>query len=303
MKIEQLKSAIENNAVDDSLLIFQYEDTSFIAEQYIKEISKLKKLSIEYLDSIDTLGNCTSDIFGIKENNISLRVYKCDVLDSNVETLSQELNLIIICKKINANTKKLFDSYIIQIPKLELWQLKDYIYSNAEGIDQKELDWLIEVCQHDIYRLENELDKFRLFSEEERKYLFDDMKYQGAYSDVSSFNVFNITNAVTQKNIPLLQAALTEIKNFDAEPLGVVTLLYQGFKKLIQVWLAKNPTPENTGLKANMIYAINKSPRVYTKEQLIECFLTLTSIDKQLKTGKIEIPWLIDYVICKVLSC
>ena len=55
--------------------------------------------------------------------------------------------------------------------------------------------------------------------------------------------------------------------------------------------------------KQNVIYAINKSPRVYTKQQLLKCFLVVSDIDKKLKTGFIEIPWLIDYLVCKVLTC
>ena len=124
----------------------------------------------------------------------------------------------------------------------------------------------------------------------------------GCFFDTSTFNVFNITNSVMNKDMNNLEAALKEIKSFDAEPLGVVTLLYQGFRKLIQVLLAKNPTPENTGLKLNVIYAIQKTKQVYTKDQILRCFIELTSIDKKLKTGKLcDMKNLIDYVICKIL--
>ena len=71
---------------------------------------------------------------------------------------------------------------------------------------------------------------------------------------------------------------------------------------MIQVLLSKNPTPESTGLKSNVIYAISKSPKVYTKKQMIDAFQFLNSIDKMLKTGKIDIKWLVDYVVCKVLT-
>ena len=118
-----------------------------------------------------------------------------------------------------------------------------------------------------------------------------------------ALNVFNITNAVTSKDKNALINALKEIKSFDAEPLGVVTLLYQGFKKLILVWLASNPTPDTTGLKSNVIYAINKSPRVFNKNQLLNIYQFLNSIDKKLKTGNLcDISHLIDYVICKIFT-
>ena len=68
------------------------------------------------------------------------------------------------------------------------------------------------------------------------------------------------------------------------------------------MWLASNPTPENTGLKSNVIYAINKSPRVYTKTQLLDAYQFLNNIDKMLKTGQIDVKWLVDYTLCKVLT-
>lgn len=303
MDIIELKTSIENKTLDDGLIIFVCKDNFFVPHQYVKEISLQKDKTIDYLDSIENLISGVPDIFGVSEVSEGIRVFSCDELTNLNKEIRFEKDLYIITKKIDKVVKDEFKEFIVEVPKLENWQIKDYVYSNLDGIDTKELDWLIDVCGFDIYRLDNEISKLKLFSETERKYVFDSMKNEGAYSDLSAFNVFNITNAVTSKDINLLLSALKEIKSFDAEPLGVVTLLYQGFKKLIQVWLAKNPTPENTGLKSNVIYAISKSPRVYDKSQLLKCFLEMTDIDRKLKTGQIEIPWLIDYSICKVLTC
>ena len=71
---------------------------------------------------------------------------------------------------------------------------------------------------------------------------------------------------------------------------------------MIQVWLAKQATPKSTGLKSNVIYALSKQPRVYDKQQLLKSFQLLNDIDKQLKTGNIDTKWLIDYVVCRVLT-
>ena len=303
MTLGELKTSIEQRNVGDNLVIFVFEDVPFIADQYIREISKIKEKKIQYLESIESLSNNTNDIFGMSQIDDGIRVYRCKEIETLSDTLKYEQNLYIITSKItDKKIEAVFENNIVKIPKLEGCQLTDYMYSVAEGVDRKNLDWLITASGSDIYRLENELDKFRLFSEAERKYLFDDMLQDGAFVDLSSFNVFNITNAVTSRDYATLKNALKEIKSFDAEPLGVVTLLYNGFKKLIQVWLAKNPTPENTGLKSGMIYAIKNQPRVFNKDQLLDAFLLLTDIDRRLKTGGIDTKWLIDYVVCRVLT-
>ena len=303
MTLAEFKNSIQQGAVGELPIIFLYEDVPFVADQYLREISKQKGRKLQYIDTLDGLGNRVPDIFGVSEVDDSIRVYRVQELESIPEQFKYETNIYIVVNKLK--DKQLltqFEQNVIIIPKLEGWQLQDYMYSVATGIDTKQLDWLIEATGGDIYRLENELDKFRLFSEDERKFLFNDMLHDGAFVDLSTFNVFNITNAVTSRDMETLKYALTEIKSFDAEPLGVVTLLYQGFKKLIQVWMSKQPTPENTGLKSNVIYAISKQPKVYSKDQLLDSFLLLSGIDKELKSGNIDVKRLIDYVVCRVLT-
>lgn len=301
--LQELKTSIEQRSVGSDMVIFVCEDVTFLPFQYIREIAKIKGMPINYLESIDTLVSSFADIFGMSDVEDGIRVYQTSEIETLNDKLKYEKDLYIIVNKIKDKKTLLdFENNIVNVPKLEGWQLQDYLYSVAEGIDHKDLDWLLGACGGDIYRIENELDKFRLFNETERKYLFNDMLLEGAYHDLSQFNVFNITNAVTSRDYNMLRNALKEIKSFDAEPLGVVTLLYQGFKKLIQVWLAKNPTTENTGLPSKMIWAINKQQRTFDKNQLIKSFLLLTSIDKELKSGNIDTKWLIDYLICRILT-
>ena len=301
--LQELKTSIEQRSVGSDMVIFVCEDVTFLPFQYIREIAKIKGMPINYLESIDTLVSSFADIFGMSDVEDGIRVYQTSEIETLNDKLKYEKDLYIIVNKIKDKKTLLdFENNIVNVPKLEGWQLQDYLYSVAEGIDHKDLDWLLGACGGDIYRIENELDKFRLFNETERKYLFNDMLLEGAYHDLSQFNVFNITNAVTSRDYNMLRNALKEIKSFDAEPLGVVTLLYQGFKKLIQVWLAKNPTTENTGLPSKMIWAINKQQRTFDKNQLIKSFLLLTSIDKELKSGNIDTRRLIDYLICRILT-
>lgn len=303
--IKTLKEQIEERCINESFIIFSCSDNRYIAYQYINAISCILDMKIEYLEDLPVKNSVSVfDIFGTNDPSLdnNIRVYSCELFDSTSDSLSTENNFFIVSDKVSKEAKEKFSDYIVEVPKIELWHIKDFVYSALEGVPQDKLDWLIKICNNDIHRISNEVDKLKMFSGNEQKYIFDDMVNEGCFSDLSTYNVFNITNAVTGKDIKLLHSALREIKSFDAEPLGVVTLLYQGFKKLMQVWLANNPTPENTGLKSNVIYAINKSPRVYSKPQLLSCFEAMTDIDRMLKTGELcEMKYLIDYVVCKVL--
>lgn len=303
MKFEEVKSSICDGTIDNSFLILQYQDNNFVAYQWAREIAKIHNKHINYIESLEGIISTSIDIFGTINIDDGQRIYSCDTFDINSDKLKNEHDLIIITNNISKDCQSIYKDYICLLPKLEQWHIRDYVYSTCEGISEKDLDWFVEVCKYDIFRIENEVDKLKLFNKTERRYVFDDMKYQGAFRDLSTLNVFNITNSVTTKDKNALVNALKEIKSFDAEPLGIVTLLYQGFRKLILVWLASNPTSETTGLKSNVIYAINKSPKVFNKKQLLDVYQFLNSIDKKLKTGTLcDISHLIDYVICKIFT-
>ena len=303
MTFEDIKKLIETNNIPDTPILFRYSDSPFIPYQYIQEISKLLNKEIDYIKDIASITSNSIDIFNETKSNNTIRCLYIDEVDKLPKSLKNETHLYIIAKEYSQEVQDEYKTLIVDIPKLETWHIKDYTYSIAEGIDTKELDWLIEVCHSDIYRLTNELDKLCLFDKEQRPFIFKDMKVQGAFNDLSNKTVFDLTNAIIKKDLPQINSCLEQIKSFDAEPLGIVTILYNQFKKLIQVWLHPNPTEESTGLKSNVIYAIKKSPRVYSQNQLINAFIFISGIDRMLKTGQIEIPWLIDYIICNCLTC
>ena len=61
MNIIELKNKIEDKTLDDSFLVLQYSDVSFIARQYVEEISNFKNRPIVYVDSLDSIAE---SIFG-----------------------------------------------------------------------------------------------------------------------------------------------------------------------------------------------------------------------------------------------
>ena len=183
MTLEDFKNSIEQRTVGNQLVIFLYEDVSFVADQYVREICKIKGQKIQYLESIDSLATGVADIFGTVAADDSIRVFRTKEVESLPDNLKYETDLYLIVNKVkNKETLSLYSEYIINIPKLEGWQIKDYMYSVAEGVDHKSLDWLISASGEDIYRLENELDKLRLFSANEQKHLFNDMLHDGAFA-------------------------------------------------------------------------------------------------------------------------
>lgn len=290
----EFKDLIMNqNIVEFKFIILDKE--GFVSSQYINAIAKKYNFEINYIDNI--ISDNSFDIFELV--NSTLNVFKTKKLDK-LDVIPD--NTIIVCEAIDIDLKKKYNDIFCEINSLEKWQVQDFAYSRLEGIDTKYIDWLLNNCGYNIYRVDKEIEKLELFEQSERMIIFKQMVEDNLYADLSDKNIFDFIDAVMKRNLSKLGTIYEDIDYIDVEPLGVVTLLYNNVKKLIQVWLNSNPTPEDTGLSSKQIYAINKLPRVWSQDNLIDIFKFLTDIDHEIKTGNMPMDILRDYVVVKTLA-
>lgn len=295
MTIKDLKFYIENNSDINKLIIFKIADIDFIPIQYIKEIAKYMKKSIKYIDSVNGLSNV--NIFDDVSN--ILYVYRTDNFDIRDDSLKFIDNLFIICKKVYNDDYK---DYVIDVPKLEDWQIKDFAYSLADGVDQSNLDTLVNSCKNNIYRLEYEIKKLSIFSKDERKYLYEQFVQDDVFSSLNEYNIFTFTNAILYRDIETLFKLYKNLETTGLDPMALVNILYNNFKKLIDVQLSKGLSPQQLGLTSSQYWAIkHQSCGCYTKDELVNIYRLLADIDRQLKTGYISSENIIDYLLVKIL--
>ena len=303
MTLQELKNAIETKSLPNELLIFK-STNPFLVNHYIEQIAKLRNVEISYIDELTSLLYSFDCFFNetFLENDSNLRVYKEDIFLCPNLSITDLTNLIIVVNKFQDKEQEGFlKSYIIEFPELEDWQWKDYVYSCLEGVDQDEVDWFYSLCK-DRFRAQTELDKVGIFKQEERKYLFKDLIRDGLLDDLSSYNIFNFSTALMNKNLITLGNIYKEFERADIEPYGLLTILKKNFKNLLMVQLTANPTPENTGLEGKQLYAIKKQPKVFSPDQLIEIYSFLCDLDRQIKEGELPTTILVDYIVIKILS-
>ena len=302
MELQQLKEDINNNSLRDSFFIFKGD--KFLADQYSKRIAQILNLEICYIDNIDSYLTPQMPLFSDNSEEIinnKLNICICSELTITSSKLNFAKNLIIVVDKISEESQKAYSYNVVEMPKIESWMVKDYAYAIGEGIDANDLDLFLEMCNYDIYRVYNELDKLKSFGKTQRKYLFKQMLNEGAFNDLSQYNIFSLTNAIQSRDLDSINKILSS--KMEIEPLALISLLYQNFRKMLVVWFDKNPTPDSTGLKSNQIWAIRNLPRNYTREQLIQIFKFLTSLDLSLKQGNLpNMENLTNYIIGKILS-
>lgn len=305
MTIQELKKQIETNCVTDAPLIFKDDESMFLSNQYIEAISRSKNLRINYIEDLSEVISDGFDFFGIEtvEQPDCLNVLKSSVYSWGNTNIARTTNLIVVVTKFaDKEAEKKLSDYIVVMPKLEDWQIKDYVYSICEGVDHKDLDWLMSLCGKNICRLQQELDKLTLFNVDERKYLFNSFIRDGAVNDLSSYNIFNFTNAIASKDMLTLKSIYKEIERADITDFYLLTVLLKNFRNIVLVQLNPNPTPETTGLESKQLYAIKRIPRCYSPDQLVRIFTFLCDIDRQVKAGELPASLVVDYLTVKILS-
>lgn len=304
MDIKTLKENIESK-LSDIRFIFVNSEDSFLSNQYINAIAQKNELKIITVEEIRSLIPNDNDIFGIGDviDETCLYVYKVDKFEEKDSDIMKIKHLIIVCDKIDSESKEIFKELVIEMPKLETWQIKDYAYSIADGVNTKKLDWLLTVSNNNIHRVHNELSKLTPFIPKERDYVFDMMVEDDAFVDLSNFVIFDLSNAIIKKDIKTIAKILEDIKKIDVEPLGLQVILTNQFRNIISVQMSPNASAEKLGMNPKQFYAISKySCGYYTREQLVEIFDVVSKCDYLLKNGDVPNDKLVDYMILHILS-
>ena len=309
MDIVKLKESIEKNTLDDSLLILEWQDSDFIAQQYVKAITKNKSLEILYAHSLEECSGASS--FFEEESNY-LYVMNVETFESKLEDFVDFKNVVIICKEVK---NAFVNSYVVKIPKLETWQINDYMTMKCEGVNIQKLNWLQKISNNDIYRIDNEIGKLSIFRKEQQDDIFNLLNEEGGYGDLSDSNFYDFTNAIKMKDINKLKDLLIEISNIDVEPMGIVTMLHRDFKLITDVKLTKLDTQEEIDkfTKANKMslaqfkFYKNNLVRQFDEGRLAKTLKFLDSVDYDLKSGNLGVissdkDRFIDYIVCNLVS-
>lgn len=302
MDLFMLKSMLDKGVVPKHAIIFQpCEDNSFLIHQYIERIKEITMLPTEIIDDEQFIKlikqSSSKNAFGTSEMDI--KIYYTDNLKLEESRLSDCANLIIIAKQI---TPTIYDDIIVNIPSLEDWQIKDYIYSNLDGLNKDDLEWLFWVCGGNMFVIENEIAKLSIFPKSERKSLFPQFKNSGVFGQKTNETTFSLINAIITKNKQKVCDIYKQLDDIEISPIGFVTLLYKSVMNIIQIQLSRNPSAETLGLSQKQFYMIQRNIGHYSKDELIYILQLVGGIDYKLKTGELPIEKIIDYVIIGVLS-
>ena len=158
MELKKFKDLIEsNNYNGEAIIINNYNDCPFLVHQYMHTVITNNDFKLINVNNVSEIPVGSNNFLSVIDKDY---FYVCYV--DKPEELRKIINfkncwLIYTGKKL----KDVLDieEYIVDISKIEEWQIKDYVYTRGEGVDKNDLDYLISLSNSDLFRLEKELDK------------------------------------------------------------------------------------------------------------------------------------------------
>lgn len=302
MTLNELKYAIENNTLDDRLLILIInKNADFVAHQYINQIAKNRHLTKRIIDDISTLVTTSNSFFDDFCALTELNIYFTSEFKELDNRYCDIKNLIIVTDKINKDSLDIFLDYAVSIPEISEMCIKDYMTTNAPGLNTESVDWLYKLCNADLFRIEQEIDKLKSIDVNNQQTVFNEMQMNNAFSDLTDLTIFNLTNAIQKHDTKSVGEILKHIQSMDVDAFGLCTILHNAFKNILAIQCGKGVTPAMLGIKENQFKALKWSCNKYSNKQLIDNLHYINSIDYQLKTGSIEVDDIIDLLLIHIL--
>lgn len=306
--LQELKKAIQNKNLDDSLLIFKWSDFSFIAFEYIHAIADFKNLEIKVIDDFDeAFLSSRNNLFDFSSIDY-LQVFIVDKFQTKLTYQLDELeNVVVVCKNVEEKTLEHIKEkdYYFEIPKLSDWQIEDYFHMSCPGLSEPKIKWLCEITNNDIFRIDNEIKKIACFDKDSQEDVFDIIDGDNGYSDLTQNGIYDLTNAMLSKDVKQVASILRDIDNMDVEGVGLITILRKSFKNIISIQLDSNATAEKLGIKQAQFNIVKaKNCNRFSNDKLKDIYKFLVDFDYNLKSGNLDMSKdrLIDYIICEVLS-
>lgn len=300
MTLQDFKNQILTRTFSRDFLILVSEENSFLADQYIDKLCEQYHCEINLISSLKELEDASVGlVFDFQADNI-INILKTDTFSESFSDYSKFTNCIVLCGKIDKALESSLISATIKIPKLMDWQVKDYIYTCCPGLDEQAISWLYDVCKRDIYKIQTEIDKIKLFPISDQLKILNDLRFlPGSY--LYTQTEYTLKDALKTNNKAVLFNYILHRRTCKVDPNYLLNQLIRDFKVAYFVGYTQKSSVE-LGLTDKQYYVIRKN--IPAEKFLLQSLKFLTELEVRLKTGEISLSTdlLIDYIICNILN-
>ena len=307
MEVQELKQMIKQNKIPN-FLIFTGEEY-YVQKMYIKQIAKVKKLEIRYIDSI-------TDVWGrLNAKSLLSKQYLYVLLDdkelltnekiySQIEDKLINNMLILVLTSSDKRLKMLkqYNSSIVEFKALNEAILKQYIKQEIE-LSDRSCEILMEICENNFGHCLLEIDKIKRnrwgYGEDsiDPNKVFQQMLKDGAIYVPPKDTLWDFIKAFLQDKPLLAYELYQDLKELNSPIFAILTNLYNNTKAVLQVQTCRSKDiAKSTGLTNWQIRNAKECVGRFSNEDLEYLMRLIQKVESGIKKGKIEESIAIDYI-------
>lgn len=329
MTVADVKKQIKDKQ-PSSFYIFTGEELE-VMNIYIKKIAEVANANINRADTL-------SSVFSKVQNKSFLVQRTCFVIRDDKEFLSAEDiwnrvddtelpfkdgnllqgNNIIIMLYTNIDKRsklyKHFENTLVTFEKLSESNLLHEIQKRVQ-LNEKNAKMLMYVCENDLGRILQEIDKIKRYAEHELDApftqdvvhwqpndVFEQLLKDGTIYQPPTDSIWDFVEAVLHHRIKPSFGLMQEALEFGNPVLTLLSVLYKDVKQLLQVQACQSSdVAGSTGLSGWDIKRASSRKGVYTNRELIDAMKIIRQTEIDIKSGNIEEAMALDYVLVNIL--
>lgn len=310
MNITELKESIMHNSLSN-LYIFTGTEIG-IQNIYLEQISKVLNLPITRADSVLSIySKCTSrSLFGNEQGFYVIRDDNDITKQEKVYmSLSEDIGnnvIVLLYEKLDSRLKfsKYFKDQTVEFEKLAPNILKAYI-KKVCPLNDKNLEELSNTVagSYDLAMLEcDKINRYSLVKDCGVDRAFVILMDSGVIYKHEESSVFDFTDAVMNRRVSLAFKLSEQLLNSGIQSINILGTLYNTVKSTLLIQVCENSDISGTtGLDNGQIYFNKKYVGKYDASDLVNAMKLIARTVSDIKSGKIDDMFSIQYVLVKML--
>ena len=309
MTLEQLKEKIENGEQINDFLIFVKDEDHFLVNQYINAICKNNNLEKYYTNSL--LEDSQSALSLVFDYSNKLKILEVDTLEEILPEYKELKNSIIVCNKVSSSLKTALKDFIITFPKLQTWQIIDYIKLRLSEFSSDDIEWLCAACDNNINKVISELNKLDVVDNKQEVFNYlrydpsSDLVAVAANSKDNSYikvNMFKLVDLILEHDLGNLSYILNHLEDIDFSFIALVTNLLTKAKQIL-LTIYQNVSYTDLGISQAqqkfLFWKYKKIPEAYLRKIIH----FTANLDLKIKRGELELNnySLFNYLLANIL--
>ena len=308
MTVNDVKSDIRNKS-PKNYYVFTGEEIA-VMNIFIKKIAEVANASI---CRADTLGS----IYSKMQNKSFLSTKSCFVIRDDKEFLSTEdvwvkleegtiqNNNIVIMLYTDLDKRSKFYKHIqdklVVFEALTDENLKREIQKRI-ALSDKNCGLLIDICEHSLGAILNEVDKIQHFDHEATNSAFEHLLKAGVIHQPARDCIWEFVDAVLMRYTNKAFVLLDEALEYGNPTLTLISVLYRDTKQLLQVQECESGNiSKTTGLSDWDIKRARSRFGKYSIAELRTSVRLIRDVEKGIKSGLIEDSMALDYILVNML--